>query len=105
MRKVYSHADFATVQLAKNELENNGIECVVLGEHLAGVAGGGAGFNAWVELWIADDEQLEAAMSIVQEFIAAADDPQSEPWTCPTCSEKIDAQFGECWNCRTERDA
>jgi len=105
MKKVYSHPDFATVQLARNELENAGIECFVRGEHLAGVAGGGAGFNAWVELWVADDEQLDAAREFVQQFIQAGDDAELEPWTCPTCGEKIDAPFGECWNCGTERDA
>ena len=24
-------------------------------------------------------------------------------WTCPTCSERVDNNFGSCWNCQTDR--
>jgi len=24
-------------------------------------------------------------------------------WTCPECGERVDDNFGSCWNCQTER--
>jgi hypothetical protein len=25
------------------------------------------------------------------------------PWTCPSCGEQVEAQFGACWNCGAQR--
>jgi rubrerythrin len=99
MHKVYSHLNPALVQLAKNELEQLGIEAVVQGEHLAAVAGGGAAADAWHELWIVDGERLREAAEVVREVIGDEDEEVPEPWTCPQCGEEVAGTFAVCWNC------
>lgn len=103
MRRIYSHPNLAMVQLAKNELDNRGIHSVIQGEHLATVIGGGAGFDAWVELWVNDDDRVEEAVSVIQESVESEGAEEGRPWTCSSCGETIEAQFDLCWNCGANR--
>lgn len=109
MQRIYSHPDVGMVHLVKNELENRGIEAVVRGEHLAGVIGGGAGIEAWFELWVVDDARVQEAAQIVQAAIAQAteaaegEDVPGDPWTCPQCGEEIEPPFAVCWSCGQAR--
>lgn len=103
MRKIYTHPELAMVQLAKNELQNRGIDSVIRGEHLASVAGGGASFDAWVELWVVDDARLQEAAQAIQETFEHTAEEAGKPWTCPNCGETIEPQFAVCWNCGHKR--
>lgn len=105
MQKVYSHQNGAMVHLVRNELETHGIEAIVRGEHAAAVMGGGAGVDAWVELWIVDEDRVPEAERIVQEVMAAESAEAGEPWACPQCGTEVEAQFGACWNCGADRPA
>ena len=104
MQKVYAHPDIGMVHLAKNTLANHGIEAIIKGEHLAGVAGGGSAWNeAWVELWVADDAQAVEAARIIDEATLPEGTTDEAPWTCPSCGETVEAQFAVCWNCGHEQ--
>ena len=93
----------ARVELTKRS--GRELESIVRGEHLAGIIGGGAGIEAWVELWVADDAQAQRAADIVRDSLAQAEDTEASPWTCPVCGEAIEAQFAVCWNCGHEPPA
>ena len=30
---------------------------------------------------------------------------EATDWTCPTCGEFVEKEFGECWNCGRPRQA
>lgn len=103
MLRIYSHPDTAMVHLVKNELENRGIEALIRGEHAAAVFGGGAGIDAWTELWVVDDARAEEAAGIIKGVIEQTPLPEGEPWRCPNCGEEVEASFAVCWNCGEER--
>lgn len=104
MHKVYSHPSEAMVHLVKAELENHGIETVVRGEHAAAVMGGGAGFDAWVELWVVDEQRISEAEEIVQAVMdEEATDVSGQSWTCTRCGTVVEPQFTSCWNCGADR--
>ncbi len=90
------------VHLAKHMLENEDIECVVRGEYLAASFGAGAGVDAWVELWIVNEYQSEAARSLIEELLEE-EDAVDDQWICPDCIEWRDGPFSHCWKCGAER--
>ena len=99
MTRIYSHPNMAMVHLARNQLENRGIASVIQGEHAAAVVGGGAGIDAWNELWIVDAARAAEAADVLRHLI---EEPAAEavaPWTCPRCGETVEATFGVCWHC------
>ena len=103
MQRIYSHPNGAMVHLAKNELENLGIDAVVRGEHAAAVVGAGAGIDAWNELWVVDDARAQEAAQVIERVIEGAAVETADPWPCPNCGETIEAPFDVCWNCGEAR--
>lgn len=103
MKRVYSHPDLTIVQLVKHQLDNHGIEAVIRGEYAAAVAGGGAGLEAWNELWIVDDSRDGEAAEVIQRMFEEPAVQEGEPWTCPGCGEEVEATFELCWNCQAVR--
>ena len=101
MRKVYSSPKTYLVYFAKSVLEANNIESVILREQLAGVVGGIAPLAAWPELWVHDPERWEEARQLIEVSMVKSE-TLDEPWQCPVCGEKMEAQFTQCWKCDTE---
>jgi hypothetical protein len=42
-------------------------------------------------------------MSGDQNTVSGGKEIAAEPWTCPQCGERIEGQFGVCWQCGAER--
>lgn len=105
MQRIYSHPNAAMVHHAKNVLENHGIAAVVQGEHLAAAAGGVAPVDAWIELWVTDDDRAREAAQIIREATDESAVESAPPWTCASCGEEIEGQFSACWNCGAPRPA
>lgn len=105
MQRVYSHQNPAMVYHAKNLLENRGIEAIIKGEHLAAATGGIAPTDAWVELWVVEEGQVEEALRIVEDALDESEVAEAPPWTCPNCGEEVEGQFAVCWKCGQERPA
>ena len=99
MVKVYSSPISTSVHNLKNALEARGIECDIRGEALTVVAGEIPPVECWAELWILDDSKADEAKLI----ISGAGQPAGESWTCPSCSETVEAEFGQCWSCQAYR--
>ena len=96
--RVYSAPVLAQVTLIKHVLEMHGIECHIQGEYRSGAAGELPPTEAWPELWVVDPLNLEEAKRLVDEALEPAGPVQSG-WTCPSCKEVNESQFGQCWNC------
>jgi anaerobic ribonucleoside-triphosphate reductase len=102
MQRVYSSPERSMVYHLKNILENHGIESTVLGEYRGGVVGGVAPLDAWMELWVLDEQRLEAAQQIVETTLKYVQTAQ-ETWRCQNCGEELEGQFAQCWKCGADR--
>lgn len=97
MERVYSSQNTMLVDNLKNALEAEEIECIVKNRQLSGAAGEVPPIEAWLELWVLDDENVERARSLVAE---AADGAAPLPlWRCEKCGEEIPGELGACWKC------
>lgn len=103
MKKLHTFtlADRAEAGLLKELLEREGIACLVRNEQLFAALGEIPFLECYPELWVVDDEVWPRARLLLEHWLAGAEDAGS--WTCPTCDEKLEGQFGACWKCGRER--
>lgn len=86
------------VVFLKDLLETSGVRCLVKNELLSGAAGELPPIECWPELWVIDDDQYQLARELVKTTLKA-DDHDPRGWQCPHCSELLEGQFAQCWNC------
>jgi len=55
------------------------------------------------ELYLDDPSRLEEARSLIQRYRSGYLGVRGTAWTCPTCGEQHEPQFGACWRCGTQR--
>ena len=86
-------------------LQAEGIAAVVQGEHIFAVRG--ALPVSYPTVWVLDEADFGRARALVLEYEQSVtpdgEDLAAEPWTCPQCGERIEGQFGLCWQCGAER--
>lgn len=99
MLKVHSSLNTVEIYNLKNALESRGIQCEIRGEHMQVALGRLPLTECWTELWIVEDSMKEMAESIIE----GRGERQWTSWTCPKCSESVDGEFGQCWNCQAYR--
>ena len=104
MKKIYSSQDRLMTGHMKNMLENEEIECVIKNEHLSSILGEIPPIECWTEVWIVDDSQYDRAVQIVEKALAHQEETPQSDWICPQCSEELEGQFTECWNCGASRE-
>ena len=103
MKKIYEHFDFPKVGHFQSILESAGIRTLLKNETQSSMLRGEVGIrDLFPELWVMDDSQYERAVEILTPLLQEKEAP-GEPWVCPQCGEQVDGNFGECWNCQTER--
>ena len=103
MQKVFSTFDVALLNRIKAELELAGIPCFSRNElSVGGAAGEIAPLVLPPELWIAADEDLEKALTLVNSLSRPLP-RDATPYTCTGCGEEIEPAFDACWQCGTER--
>ncbi len=88
--------------LFKQLLAEEGIDCLLRNDQLSGAVGEIPFIECFPELWIIDDESWPRARLLLKGWMK--DEPEGEPWTCPRCGERLEAQFGCCWNCEQPRN-
>ena len=98
MKKVYTNENRFIVSNAKNILEANGVDVTVRNEHASSAVGELSVFDAWMELWVDDDDYVRA-VSILENALSQ---PGAALWRCVGCNELNDASFEICWNCQRE---
>jgi hypothetical protein len=102
MKMVYTSSDAMLVGFLKDLLENRGITCIIKNQYLSGAIGDLPPQECWPELWVTEDRDLEPARRLIEQTLGGPEQGAS-PWTCPGCGERIEAQFGRCWNCGRDR--
>ena len=95
MTRIYSTPNAPVAHLVRHALEQDGIAAEVRGETRAAFVGEVPPIEAWVEVWVADANAVEADR-IARTF--TADPPDADPWAC-ACGEAVDAVFATCWAC------
>ena len=101
MEMVYTSQDFTLLGHLQSELEGQGIECVVRGQHLLGGIGELPPIECWPELWVVDKGQGPEARAHIEALLAPAKSKGS-PWICDGCGEENPVTFSECWHCGEE---
>jgi hypothetical protein len=100
MKKLYSSQNRILLYLIKSSLEEKHINCYIKNE-TPPLAGEIPPMIAWPELWIMEDEKFAEAQGCLEQELAAK--PVAEAWECPSCHEKLEAQFEICWNCGAKK--
>jgi rubrerythrin len=97
-------------QLAKNLLENEGIEALMAGEHTSDVLFGNPGLGDQIVLQVREEDAKRAA-GILAEVAAAKlednweDEAESgDVWVCSICGEPISNLLSVCYSCQTPRE-
>ena len=104
MKSVYSARDVADAHLVKAYLAEQGIESVVQGEALSNILGEIPFTRETLpSVWVREEEYESArgALAHFRDDVVASQ--SGTPWKCPTCGERIEPQFTECWNCGASR--
>ena len=99
----FSLADRAEAGLLKELLEREGVVCLIRNEQLFAALGEIPFLECFPELWVVDDEVWPRAKSLLANWFKQEVDPLS--WTCFSCGEVLEWQFGACWKCGKARDA
>lgn len=94
----------ALAGLLKDLLEQEGVACLVRNEQLFAGLGEIPFVELFPELWVVDDEVYPRARLLLDAWFEAQDET-AEAWTCPRCGERLEGQFGACWQCGRERSS
>lgn len=97
MRKVHTAESMVEIAHLRNVLESAGIRCIVRNDRLAGALGEIPFVEYWPELWVQEPGQALRARGLIEEALRPC--ASEDPWECPSCGERIDAQFAQCWRC------
>lgn len=98
MKRLHSGKDPLMIGHLKNVLATFGIQCVAKNVDLISAAGELPPVECWPELWVVDDDKFGRARAILKKTLAPLHSVK-KPWVCTGCSETIEGQFSECWNC------
>lgn len=93
MKKVFGSNESPEVEMVRNLLEKEGIECSI-----KTAAGLSPISDCFPELWVMDDADYPKAVELIENM----EHPQGEAkgsWVCPKCGETIEGQFTSCWRC------
>ena len=102
MRKIYSSHDSVIVGHTRQVLENHAIRCIVRNDFLLGGAGELPVNETWPELWVVDDGDFDRARDLIAAIVETAE-ASDTPWRCPSCAERMEGQFTDCWACGASR--
>ena len=56
------------------------------------------------EIWVIEDSELARACELRDAVSKLPEEAQSS-WTCSSCGEQLEGQFGACWKCGATRNA
>jgi hypothetical protein len=97
----FSFSDRAEAGLLKERLEQEGVACLIRNEQLFSALGEIPFLECFPELWVVDEDVWPRAKLLLDNWLKSEDN--SEPWSCPSCGEFLEGQFGSCWKCGHER--
>jgi len=85
-------------------LASHGIDSLLKNEFSSSIAGEVPFSESWPQIWVVDEE-LESALTLLQQAAKAGDElDQGEDWACSACEEESPITFELCWSCGELRD-
>ena len=100
MVRIYSAATLPDAHLVRGMLVQAGIDARVFNENLQGGLGEIPFTQAYPEVWIVDERDLQRAREVIRQIERPA--LASESMTCSRCLEVSPGHFQICWNCGQE---
>ena len=97
MKKLYSASNLPDAHLIRNMLEEAGIHSHVFNENAQGGVGQLPVADAYPQVWIANERDLDVARKLVDSFEHMPD--VAGTLRCPQCAEESPSTFQLCWNC------
>ncbi len=95
MKRLATAPNIAIATMWRDLLGQAGIEATVQRYFASSIAGDLPPDQALPEVWVTDDDQLERARTLLEEFRH----PVERRWLCRSCGELVEGPFDECWNC------
>lgn len=100
MLKVFTANNFLEMQIIRDLLRENGIDCMTKGESsmASGLAAGELPplfVKNTVHIFEARDEAR--ALQLIEEYFAYQG--LDADWVCKNCGETVTKNFTQCWNC------
>jgi uncharacterized protein YlaI len=95
MRRLTTAPNLAIATLWADMLTQGGFDASVQRAFASSIAGEIPPDQSLPEVWVMDDEQLEAARSLLHQLRHGP----YRHWVCPRCHERIEGPFEQCWNC------
>ena len=97
MKRLITAPNLALATLWADLLSHAGIATTVQRAYASSIAGEVPPDQALPELWVMEDDRLEAARRLLDQLRH----PVHRHWSCPGCGELVDGPFEQCWNCGT----
>lgn len=102
MYEVFRHWDTATVGLLNNLLQDAGVPTIL--QNWDGCNITEIPIPAiYPTICVAKEEDSKRAKEIITAFQKHST-PSAGEWTCPSCDERVEQNFSECWNCSRTRE-
>jgi len=95
MRRLTTAPNLAIATLWADMLTQGGLDASVQRAYASSIAGEVPPDQCLPEVWVHDDDQLDAARSLLHQLRH----PPHRHWVCRVCHERVDGPFEQCWNC------
>ena len=95
MRRLTTAPNLAIATLWADLLCQGGFEASVQRAYASSIAGEVPPDQCLPEVWIMDDHRHAEALSLLAQLRNAP----ARHWVCPSCRERIDGPFEQCWSC------
>jgi hypothetical protein len=99
MKMVFTADNRFIVANAKNILESHAMNVVLRNEYASSAIGEVSPFDTWLEVWVINDSDYDAACQILDSSLSKEGAPS---WVCTNCQEENDASFEMCWHCQSD---
>lgn len=101
MIRAYVARNLMQAHLIRGFLDSEGIFSVVRGEHLVAIQGEvPITMDTLPSIWV-NEVDRDTARALIERALRG--ELVFKDWVCPVCSETVEGQFTECWQCGTAR--
>jgi hypothetical protein len=97
MKQLYSSNDIRGIGVVRSVLDEAGVVYEVQNETIPY-----PGAIFYPEVWVDDSEYARACE--LRDAVTKLPSALQDSWTCPSCREHLEGQFGSCWNCGAYRN-
>lgn len=102
LKRAYIAADPVDAHMVRGMLEALGIHAVVKGDIAWSARGETPPMDdTSPQVWV-DEADVPAAREAIERR-QRDEAGQAEAWRCPSCGERLEGQFTQCWNCGAPR--